>query len=97
MTPARHCSRTGSTRCEPLAVTDREFSFARLAVVSLGSATVVLVVTTVIVAVVRPGAGVGLGIVAVGIAGAITVMGVVSTRMTRRGLGDERNDGGAGP
>lgn len=68
-------------------MTDREFSFARLAVFSLGSASAVLVATTVVVALVHPGPGWGLVIVAVGIAGAITAMGVVSTSMTRRGLG----------
>lgn len=78
-------------------MSDREFSFGRLAVASLGSATLVLVVTTAIVAVVRPGPGVGLLIVALGIAAAITAMGVVSTRMTRRGLGAEGSvEGGSG-
>lgn len=73
-------------------MTDREFSFGRLAIASLGSATVVLVVTTVVLALVRPGPGVGLAIVAVGIAAAITVMGVVSTSMTRRSLRDDSQD-----
>jgi hypothetical protein len=74
-------------------VSDREFSFGRLAVAALGSATVVLVLTTVIIAVVQPGPGIGLSIVAVGIAAAITVMGVVSTRMTKRGLGGSDHEG----
>lgn len=78
-------------------MSDREFSFGRLAVASLGSATVVLVVTTAIVALVRPGPGWGLLIVAAGIAAAITVMGVVSTRMTRRGLGNDGDDRGGDP
>ncbi len=73
-------------------MTDREFSFGRLAIASLGSATGVLVITTVVLALVRPGPGVGLAIVAVGIAAAITAMGVVSTSMTRRSLGDDRHD-----
>ena len=67
-------------------MTDREFSFGRLAVFALGSATTVLLLTTVIVAVLAP-----LLIVAVGIASAITAMGVVSTRMTRR-LGETESD-----
>ncbi|WP_072806389.1 hypothetical protein [Rhodococcoides yunnanense] len=70
-------------------MSDREFSFGRLALASLGSATLVLALTTLVVALVRPGPGWGLLIVAIGIAGAITAMGVVSTRMTRRGLGDD--------
>ncbi|SNT21237.1 hypothetical protein [Rhodococcoides kyotonense] len=67
----------------------REFSFGRLAVAALGSAALVLLLTTAVVALVRPGPGWGLLIVAVGIAAAITSMGVVSTRMTRRGLSDD--------
>ncbi|MDJ0393144.1 hypothetical protein QMK17_07340 [Rhodococcus sp. G-MC3] len=73
-------------------MTDREFSFGRLALAALGSATLVLALTTAVVALVRPGPGIGLLIVAVGVALAITVMGIVSTRMTRRGLG-EGSDG----
>ncbi|MCC8927694.1 hypothetical protein C5142_01630 [Rhodococcus sp. BGS-1C] len=72
-------------------MTDREFSFGRLAVFALGSATTVLLLTTVIVAVLAPPPGWGLLIVAVGIASAITAMGVVSTRMTRR-LGETESD-----
>ncbi|MCZ4078715.1 hypothetical protein O1W68_12240 [Rhodococcus sp. H36-A4] len=68
---------------------DREFSFGRLAIASLGSATLMLVITTVVVALLRPGPGWGLLIVAIGIAAAITAMGVVSTRMTRNGLGPD--------
>lgn len=68
---------------------DREFSFGRLAIASLGSATLMLVITTVVIALLRPGPGWGLLIVAIGIAAAITAMGVVSTRMTRRGLGPD--------
>ncbi len=68
---------------------DREFSFGRLAIASLGSATLMLVITTVVVALLRPGPGWGLLIVAIGIAAAITAMGVVSTRMTRHGLGPD--------
>ncbi|ORI13274.1 hypothetical protein BJD99_09645 [Rhodococcus sp. 1163] len=68
---------------------DREFSFGRLAIASLGSATLMLVITTVVIALLRPGPGWGLLIVAIGITAAITAMGVVSTRMTRRGLGPD--------
>lgn len=68
---------------------DREFSFGRLAIASLGSATLMLLITTVVIALLRPGPGWGLLIVAIGIAAAITAMGVVSTRMTRRGLGPD--------
>ncbi|MDJ0361077.1 hypothetical protein [Rhodococcus sp. H29-C3] len=68
---------------------DREFSFGRLAIASLGSATLMLVITTVVVALLRPGPGWGLLIVAIGIAAAITAMGVVSTRMTRKWLGPD--------
>lgn len=70
-------------------MSEREFSFGRLVVASLGSAALALLLTTVVVAVVRPGPGWGLVIVAIGVAAAITSMGVVSTRMTRRGLGDD--------
>lgn len=73
-------------------MSDREFSFGRLAVASLGSATLVLALTTAVVAIVRPGPGWGLLIVAVGIVAAITAMGVVSTSMTRRGLAPDKND-----
>ncbi|QCB51400.1 hypothetical protein E5720_20090 [Rhodococcus sp. PAMC28707] len=68
---------------------DREFSFGRLAIASLGSAAFMLMITTVVVALIRPGPGWGLLIVAIGITAAITAMGVVSTRMTRRGLGPD--------
>jgi Na+/melibiose symporter-like transporter len=67
----------------------REFSWGRMALASLGSAALALALTTLVVAVVRPGPGWGLLIVAIGIGVAITSMGVVSTRMTRRGLGDD--------
>lgn len=73
-------------------MSDKQFSFGRLALASLGSATLVLVLTTAVIAIVKPGAGWGLLIVAIGVAGAITAMGVVSTRMTRRGLGPDRDD-----
>nr|WP_296773316.1 hypothetical protein [Rhodococcus sp. (in: high G+C Gram-positive bacteria)] len=75
-------------------MSDREFSFGRLAVASLGSATLVLALTTALIAFLEPGPGIGLLIVAVGVALAITAMGVVSTRMTRRGLGESTDDAG---
>lgn len=76
----------------------REFSYGRLALAALGSATLVLAVTTIVVALVRPGPGWGLLIVAVGVAAAISAMGIVSTRMTRDqpdDVPDERDDLGS--
>jgi hypothetical protein len=63
-----------------------------LAVASLGSATLVLASTTAVVAIVRPGPGWGLLIVAVGVAAAVTAMGVVSMSLTRRRLGPGADD-----
>ncbi|MGU3431434.1 hypothetical protein ACNHUS_00325 [Actinomycetes bacterium M1A6_2h] len=68
---------------------DPEFSFARHALTSLGSAALVLAVATVAVLVLRPGPGVGLSIVAVGILAAIAVMAAVSRRTVRRAFGDD--------
>lgn len=73
-------------------MSEKQFSFGRLALASLGSATLVLVLTTAVIAIVQPGPGWGLLIVAIGVAGAITAMGVVSTRMTRRGLGPDEDE-----
>ncbi len=73
-------------------MSNQEFSYGRLALAALGSATLVLTVTTIVVALVRPGPGWGLLIVAVGVAAAISAMGIVSTRMTRDQPGDVRDE-----
>jgi hypothetical protein len=68
---------------------DPEFSFARHALISLGSAALVLALTTVAILVLRPAPGVGLLIVAVGVALAVAVMAAVSRRTVRRAFGDD--------
>ncbi|MGA9870146.1 MAG: hypothetical protein WBQ44_03210 [Rhodococcus sp. (in: high G+C Gram-positive bacteria)] len=73
-------------------MSDRQFSFGRLAVASLGAATLVLVATTTVIAWWRPGPGFGLLVVVVGIVAAIAAMGVVSTSMTRRTFGESAHD-----
>ncbi|MFC4605380.1 hypothetical protein [Rhodococcus kronopolitis] len=67
-------------------------SFGLFALLSLGAAAAVLVVTTAVVAVLRPGPVVALVIVLAGVAGAIAAMGLVSTRLTRRALGEPDDD-----
>ncbi|EME21806.1 hypothetical protein [Rhodococcus triatomae] len=63
-------------------------SFATLALASLGAATAVLVLTTIVIALLEPGPVPGLIIGLGGVVGAIAAMGVVSTRMSRRAFGD---------
>lgn len=65
----------------------RPLSYALVALSSLGAATLVLVVTTVVIVTVRPAPLVGLVIGLVGVVLSITAMGVVSTRLTRRAYG----------
>ncbi|WP_072813074.1 hypothetical protein [Rhodococcus zopfii] len=70
-----------------------DLPLGKLALAVVGSATVVLALVTVLMIVLQPRPVVGLIIVLVGIACAIAVMGLVSTRMTRRayGRGDDRS------
>ncbi|MEV1136217.1 hypothetical protein [Rhodococcus coprophilus] len=67
------------------------FSLARLALSSLGSAAAVLALVAVVIVVLKPSPGLGLTIALLGVAGAIAAMGFVSVRTTRRAFGrDER-------
>lgn len=66
-----------------------DFSLARLALTSLGAATVVLIATAAIVVLLRPAPVVGLIIALVGVVVAVAVMGVISTRVTRRAFGSD--------
>ncbi|QKT11880.1 hypothetical protein [Rhodococcus sp. W8901] len=66
-----------------------ELSIARLALAAMGAATTVLVVVTVVIVALRPGPVGGLVIALVGVAAAITAMGVVSKRLVRRSVGPE--------
>ncbi|MBS9371764.1 hypothetical protein [Rhodococcus sp. B50] len=69
-----------------------DFSFGRHALMSVGTATVVLLVTAIAVVTVRPTPVVGLVIALVGIVAAVVAMGVVSTRSTRRAFGTDKDD-----
>ncbi|UPW05054.1 hypothetical protein M1C57_02970 [Rhodococcus pyridinivorans] len=69
-----------------------EFSFGRHALMSVGAATVVLLVTAIVVVAVRPTPVVGLVIALVGIVAAVVAMGVVSTRSARRAFGPAEDD-----
>ncbi|WP_241386236.1 hypothetical protein [Rhodococcus sp. CH91] len=70
----------------------KEFSFGRHALMSVGAATVVLLVTAIVVVAVRPTPVVGLVIALVGIVAAVVAMGVVSTRSARRAFGPAEGD-----
>ena len=59
---------------------------------SVGTATVVLLVTAIVVVAVRPTPVVGLVIALVGIVAAVVAMGVVSTRSARRAFGPPEDD-----
>ncbi|MXQ76930.1 hypothetical protein GSM98_12205 [Rhodococcus rhodochrous] len=59
---------------------------------SVGTATVVLLVTAIVVVAVRPSPVVGLVIALVGIVAAVVAMGVVSTRSARRAFGPAEDD-----
>ncbi|MGN0125870.1 MAG: hypothetical protein ACI38R_21735 [Rhodococcus sp. (in: high G+C Gram-positive bacteria)] len=59
---------------------------------SVGTATVVLLVTAIVVVAVRPTPVVGLVIALVGIVVAVVAMGVVSTRSARRAFGPAEDD-----
>ncbi|MDO1482450.1 hypothetical protein HNC20_00640 [Rhodococcus rhodochrous] len=59
---------------------------------SVGTATVVLLVTAIVVVAVRPTPVVGLVIALVGIVAAVVAMGVVSTRSARRAFGPAEDD-----
>ncbi|MFD1812952.1 hypothetical protein [Rhodococcus gannanensis] len=72
-------------------------SLATLALSSLGAATAVLVLTTVLIAVLEPSPVPGLIIGVGGVVGAIVAMGVVSTRMSRRAFGDPGSTDSGGP
>lgn len=69
-----------------------EFSLGRHALMSVGAATVVLLVTAIVVVAVRPTPVVGLVIALVGIVVAVVAMGVVSTRSARRAFGPAEDD-----
>ncbi|CCQ16244.1 putative uncharacterized protein [Rhodococcus sp. AW25M09] len=68
-------------------MSDREFSLGRLAYRSLGAAVAVLALATALIGILQPSAGVALVIALVGVVGAITAMGVVSTRITNKEIG----------
>lgn len=76
---------------EPSGGGRRDLSIGRLAVYALGSATVVLAITTAIIVLVKPPPVVGLIVGLLGLAGALVAIGYVSKRMTRNayGRGDE--------
>ncbi|AOD24527.1 hypothetical protein CEJ39_16050 [Rhodococcus pyridinivorans] len=59
---------------------------------SVGTATVVLLVTAIVVVAVRPTPVVGLVVALVGIVAAVVAMGVVSTRSARRAFGPAEDD-----
>ena len=63
-------------------------SYAKLAFFSIGAATSVLLLTTVLLFVLKPSAGIGLGIVLVGVVAAIAAMGLVSTRITNKAFAE---------
>ncbi|UYP17401.1 hypothetical protein OED52_11855 [Rhodococcus sp. Z13] len=69
-----------------------EFSLGRHALISVGAASSVLVVTAVVVVALRPGPVLGLVVALVGIVAAVAVMGVVSTRSVRRAFGPGKDD-----
>ncbi|MHA4850370.1 hypothetical protein L1080_012570 [Rhodococcus sp. MSC1_016] len=69
-----------------------DLSIGRLAVCALGAATVVLVIATTVILVVKPGPVVGLVVGLLGVAGAIASMGYVSKRMTRNAYGGDPQD-----
>jgi hypothetical protein len=79
---------TGQQRGRP----SGEFSFGRHALLSVGTATVVLLVTAIVVVTVRPTPVVGLVIALVGIVAAVVAMGIVSTRSARRAFGPAEDD-----
>ncbi|MCJ0904303.1 hypothetical protein [Rhodococcus sp. ARC_M6] len=68
-----------------------DFSIGRLALFSLGAAVAALAVTTLLIVLLQPSAGIGLSIGLVGVAAAIAAMGVVSKRMTRKAFGDPKD------
>lgn len=70
----------------------RGLSLGRLALFSLGAATLVLAAATVLLSVLRPSPAVSLVIVAIGIVGAVAAMGIVSTRMVHRAASDEHEE-----
>ena len=63
------------------------FSYAKLACFSIGSATLVLLATALLVGITQPSPNLGLVIALVGVVLAIAVMGVVATKMTNRAFG----------
>ncbi|MCQ4119118.1 hypothetical protein [Rhodococcus tibetensis] len=77
---------------EPPGEGRRDLSIGLLAVSALGAATVVLVIATTVILVVKPGPVLGLVVGLLGVAGAIASMGYVSKRMTRNAYGDDPPD-----
>lgn len=73
------------------------FSYAKLALCSIGAATLVLLLTTLLLFALQPAAGIGLVIVLAGVVAAIAAMGVVSTRMTNRAFAEPEPDSGVPP
>ena len=73
---------------------DRGLSLGRLALFSLGAAVAVLGLAVLVLTVLRPGPGVGLAIVGVGIVGAVAAMGIVSKRIVGRAVQDSEDQPG---
>lgn len=68
----------------------RALSIGRLALASLGAATAVLALATVVIVVFRPGPVAGLIVALGGVGGAVVAMGAVSTILTRRAYRRDR-------
>ena len=60
----------------------KKFSYAKLAVCSVGAASLVLLLVTVLIGVLKPAPVLSLAIALAGVVGAIVAMGVVASRIT---------------
>ncbi|TCN49454.1 hypothetical protein EV641_11554 [Rhodococcus sp. SMB37] len=67
-----------------------DLSIGKLAMSALGAAAAVLLVATLVIVVLKPEPVLGLIVALGGVIGAITVMGIVSKRMTRKAFGPEK-------
>lgn len=65
-----------------------DLSYAKLVIFSIGAATLVLIVTAVLVVSIPAPAGVLLAIAIIGVFAAVAALGVVATRITNRAFGD---------
>lgn len=65
-----------------------DFSFARHALLVLGSAAAVLMLTAFVVVLLRPSGGVGLLVVGVGVVTTLAVASAAAKRSMRRSFGD---------